>query len=132
MGERVVSTPLVLGDRIIFVTLIPNTDPCTPGGDSWVMQVSALTGGAPASSVFDFNNDEAFNDVDRYNLNVVSGIKSTVGIGKTPVVLTKDTSTGYLEMAGSTGGVMKVKTSLPLDPSLPSGSTSRVYWMQIQ
>lgn len=132
VGERVVSTPLVLGDRIIFVTLIPNTDPCTPGGDSWVMQVSALTGGAPASSVFDFNNDDAFNDVDRYNLNVVSGIKSTVGIGKTPVVLTKDTSTGYLEMAGSTGDVMKVKTSLPLDPGLPSGSTSRVYWMQIQ
>ena len=131
-GERVVSTSIMVGDRVQFVTLIPNTDPCSPGGDSWPMQLSAITGGAPSGSVFDFNNDDVFDDADRFNLNVVSGIKSTVGIGKTPVLLSKNSSISFLIMAGTSGGTQSIKTLTP--PALPgvSGSAARVYWMQIQ
>ena len=43
-GERVVSTPILRGDRIIFVTSIPNVHPCEYGGTGWIMELVALTG----------------------------------------------------------------------------------------
>lgn len=132
-GERVVSMPLIVGSRVIFVTLIPNTDPCTPGGESWLMELNALTGAAPPSSVFDFNNDDVFDDVDRFNLNVVSGVKSTVGISKTPVWLSKNEDVAFKELSGTSGGIATIKNKPdPSNPGGSSGSATRVYWMQIQ
>lgn len=131
-GERVVSMPLVIADRVIFVTLIPNTDPCTPGGESWLMELSVLTGGAPSESVFDLNNDDSFTDADKFHSNVVSGIKSTVGISKTPVWLAKDENIAFKELSGTSGGIATIKNKPAPPPVLSSGSTTRVYWFQIQ
>jgi type IV pilus assembly protein PilY1 len=127
-GERVVSTSLIKSDRVIFVTLIPNTDPCTPGGESWLMEISTLTGGALSESVFDLNNDDLFDTSDLVNSSVVSGVKSTVGISKTPVWLDKNNEIAFKELSGTSGGIATIKNK---GAGGGGGSVGRVYWMQI-
>jgi len=133
VGERVVSTPLIKSDRVIFVTLIPNTDPCSPGGESWLMEINTLTGGALSESVFDLNNDDLFDSSDYVANNagissVVSGFKSTVGISKTPVWLDKNNEIAFKELSGTSGGIATIKNK---GAGGGGGSVGRVYWMQI-
>ncbi|HHO67942.1 MAG TPA: hypothetical protein ENK12_02825 [Gammaproteobacteria bacterium] len=63
-GERVVVDPLLRNGRMIFSTLIPNTDPCGYGGAGWLMEIDAINGGRFAYSVFDLNGDGEFNAQD--------------------------------------------------------------------
>jgi type IV pilus assembly protein PilY1 len=135
-GERVISTPLLKYGRVIFVTLIPDAgDPCKPGGDSWLMELDAISGAAPTSSVFDFNNDGQFDSYDNLAGGGASGVKSTVGITKTPIWLDKDAGTGFKEMSGSSGEIMSLKNKgggPPPGPGPGGGTFKRIYWMQIQ
>lgn len=128
-GERVVSKPLIKFNRAIFVTVIPSTDACSPGGDSWLMELDLMSGGAPPTSVFDFNNDDAFDSSDEVSGQVVAGIKSTVGISKTPVWLDKSTTISFKIMTGTSGGFMGPKNK---GGGGGGGSVERVYWMQIR
>ncbi len=97
-GERVVSAPLLRRGRVVFTTLIPDTDSCSPGGGSWLLELDAMTGGRLISSVLDVNKDGDVTegdfvvivDPDDANKTIsvsVSGRKSTVGIVKTPAVI---------------------------------------------
>ena len=46
LGEKAVSNPVLVGGtvpRIIFTTLIPQTDACTAGGTSWLMELNPKT-----------------------------------------------------------------------------------------
>lgn len=129
-GERVVSTPIVVANRVIFVTLIPNTDPCSPGGESWLMEINTLTGAALNDSVFDLDNNDQFDANDLVNGSVASGVKSSVGISKTPVWLNKNADIAFKELSGTSGGIATIKNK-GLGGGLP-GTVGRVYWMQIQ
>lgn len=40
-GERMVTKPLLVYDRILFSTIIPNTDGCSFGGSGWLMELVA-------------------------------------------------------------------------------------------
>jgi type IV pilus assembly protein PilY1 len=135
-GERVISTPLLKYGRVIFVTLIPSAgDPCVPGGDSWLMELDAVSGAAPSSSVFDFNNDGKFDNYDNVPGGSAAGVKSTVGITKTPIWLDKDAGTGFKEMSGSSGDIMSLKNKGGGGTPPPvggAGTFKRIYWMQIQ
>ncbi len=134
-GERVVSTPIIKGDRVIFVTLIPKTDPCAPGGESWLMEVSILTGGALAEPVFDLNADNEFDTDDLVNDGVVAGIKSTVGISKTPVWLdTSDSNIAFKELSGTSGGIATIKNKgvEPPGGGGGGGTATRIYWIEIR
>ncbi|MGX2033040.1 PilC/PilY family type IV pilus protein [Methylocaldum gracile] len=134
-GERVISRALLKHDRIIFVTVIPSSDPCVSGGDSWLMELDAVTGGRTSISNFDFNADNVFDDADKLaSGNVSSGIKSTVGIAETPTWLQSETpGVAYKELSGTTGNIMSIKNRGPSDDEGGgSGSIERKYWMQIQ
>jgi type IV pilus assembly protein PilY1 len=63
-GERVVSKPALRGGQVVFVTNIPASDPCSPGGDSWVMKLDAFSG-KRLTHTYDLNDDGKFNDIDR-------------------------------------------------------------------
>lgn len=63
-GERVVSKPALRGDQVVFVTNIPTSDPCSPGGDSWVMKLDAFSG-KRLTHTYDLNDDGRFSDIDR-------------------------------------------------------------------
>ena len=67
-GERNVSNPILRAGRIIFVTVVPDTDLCNSGGSSWLMELDALSGGRLDESPFDLNNDGFFNLLDYVNV----------------------------------------------------------------
>lgn len=136
-GERVVSAALLKYGRVIFTTLIPSTDQCVPGGQSWLMELDAATGARTDGSSFDFNNDGEFDSTDKLaSGNAASGVKSTVGIAKTPVWLDDANNPGiaYKQLSGTSGNIMTIKNKG--DPNPPSGGgggpvPTRVYWYQI-
>ncbi|HYE34437.1 pilus assembly protein [Methylocaldum sp.] len=128
-GERVISRALLKYDRIIFITLIPSSDPCVFGGESWLMELDTLTGSRTGTSAFDFNNDSKFDGEDVLaSGHVSSGIKSTVGIGTTPLWLDSGVpGVGFKELSGTTGDIMSIKNRQPTATTAPQ----RIYWLQI-
>ncbi len=94
-GEKVVTRALVRGDRIIFTTLIPSADLCAAGGTSFIMELNTFTGSRLGYSVFDTNNDGAFNDGDFVLIEIdgvevrvpISGIDPGIGIAGSASVL---------------------------------------------
>jgi type IV pilus assembly protein PilY1 len=54
-GERVVVDPILRNGRFIVATTVPNADPCSAGGSSWLMEVDYLGGGRLNKAVFDVN-----------------------------------------------------------------------------
>lgn len=118
-GERVISPSLLRGNRLIFTTIIPSGDPCAAGGTSWLMELEAINGGRLSTSPFDINEDGVFTIDDLAKLLdtngdgtvdsrdkglVVSGKKSTIGIIKTPSVISAGTKE-YKYTSGSTGAL---------------------------
>ena len=137
-GERIVANPLVRNGRVIFPTLVPETDACSYGGTSWLMELDALNGARLSESPFDLDDDGSINtndyvqydsdgdgDIDENDEWVpVSGKQSTVGIIKTPGVI----STGPQEVkytSGSSGNI-EVTTESGGDNS------GRQSWIQIR
>ena len=134
-GERVISRALVRYDRVIFVTVIPATDPCIPGGSSWIMELDLLSGGRTVLSAFDLNADNDFNDTDKLaNGNTASGVKSTVGITKTPTWLEECVGSNckaIKELSGTSGGIMSLSNRKPPEAT-EAGTIRRIFWEQIQ
>ncbi len=95
--ERVVSRALVRGERVIFVTMIPDEDPCGFGGESWLMEMQAFSGSRLEVTPFDLVGDGNFNEDDFVEIPdpdgdgtirvPVSGLRSEVGVIKTPGVV---------------------------------------------
>lgn len=115
-GERVVSAPLLRHGRVIFTTLIPSDDPCKFGGDSFIMELAASSGGRLDYSAFDLNDDNLFNSADYVTVTIggvsqtvpVSGLASKVGIIKTPTVISAGEKE-YKLLSGTTGVIASVK-----------------------
>jgi len=101
-GERQISSSIIRNNKIIFTTLIPNSDPCGSGGDSWLMELDSRTGSPLRYSPFDLNGDTTFSSKDFYNGQSPSGLKSTVGITTTPNII-NDGSKEYKYTSGSSG-----------------------------
>ncbi len=138
-GERVISPSLLRGDRLIFTTVLPSGDPCAAGGTSWLMELEAVTGGRLSTSPFDINNDGVFTVVDLAQLLdtngdgvvnslddklVVSGKKSTIGIIKTPSVISAGTKE-YKYTSGSTGALESTTESA-------GANSGRQSWRQLR
>jgi type IV pilus assembly protein PilY1 len=88
VGERQVTNPIVRDDRIVFTTLIPNTDPCGSGGTSWLMELDLLSGSSLSTAPFDINRDGLFNDADKSGATHISGVQFTnAGILWAPGIL---------------------------------------------
>lgn len=112
-GERVVSNPILRNNRVIFSTLIPDTDPCSPGGTSWLMELDAMSGSRLTVSPFDLTGDRAFTDADLVTVTLpdgstikvpAGGIQSTVGITPEPGILAS-AAAEYKYSPGTTGNV---------------------------
>ncbi len=132
LGERAVSNPVLLGGtlpRILFTTLIPQSDACSFGGTSWLMEISPTNCGRLSQSVFDIDGDGTVtgDTGDLANGTVVSGINPGIGIMPEPVIL-RDPANGQDLKAetGSTGAVTTIKNYV-------SGSTGgRQSWRQLK
>ena len=84
-GERQVTNPVLSGSRIIFITTIPSDDPCSVGGNSWLMELKASSGQRLGATPFDTNGDGIFNSLDLLSGTPASG-QSITGIGQGPVI----------------------------------------------
>lgn len=135
-GERVVSAPLLRYGRVIFNTLVPSTDPCSGGGTSWLMELSQKTGGPLSYSVFDRNGDQLFNTADYVTVTSggssvqvpVSGLKSEVGITKTPAWISAG-GTDYKVQSGT--DTTKGQGGVQVTTNKGTGNRPRTSWRQL-
>lgn len=126
-GERVVSNPILRAGRVIFTTLIPDPDPCSYGGTSWLMELDAQSGGRLSYTVFDLNDDGRFNEQEFIEVDgemiPVSGLGSD-DIIESPAIV----SAGEIEYkyASGSSGTIHVVTELG------DGQSARQSWRQIK
>jgi type IV pilus assembly protein PilY1 len=96
------------------------------------MELDALGGSRTASSVFDINGDGKIDSEDQVTVIidgeavVVNGIKSTVGIVKTPAVIA-DGEIEYKYTGGSEGGIGVIR-----EKGSESDLIGRRSWRQLQ
>jgi type IV pilus assembly protein PilY1 len=132
-AERVVSYPLLRSGRIVFVTLIPSSNPCEYGGTSWLMELDATSGSRLASAQLDIYGasgapDAAINSQDMVTVSgtayAPSGKKSTIGIVKSPGVISGG-DMEYKYTSGSSGGLEMTRESA-------GGTGGRQTWVQLR
>jgi type IV pilus assembly protein PilY1 len=135
-AEKQVSRPLLRNGRIIFTTLIPDSDPCSFGGNSWLMELDALTGKRLQESPFDLKRDNQFTKEDMVEVTLpngatesrpVSGLQSTVGITPTPGILVDPMNPVEYMYTPGTSGDISVTVGNPGDDTL-----GRQAWRQLQ
>ena len=68
-GERSVTDPAIRAGKVVFNTLIPNTDACGFGGTGWVMEVDVMTGNRYDKPTFDTNGDDDISIADLVSYN---------------------------------------------------------------
>lgn len=128
-GERIVATPSLSKERVLFTTFIPRSDPCLSGGESWLLGVDGLSGGRLADSLFDVNNDRYFDSADIVSCGTAqcapSGFKLPDGTMDAPGNLFGDGS-DYGYNSGLGGEVDQ------FDLSGSGGSPGRMSWRQIK
>lgn len=122
-GERVAVDPVLRNGRAIFVSLVPNTDPCSAGGTGWLMEIDYLTGGQLPIRTLDTNGDNLVTTADA----LVAGMQ-LAGISSAPAIQTGyGSETTPLEnkyLNQSSGNVATVRES-----SSPF-SSRRMSWRQ--
>jgi type IV pilus assembly protein PilY1 len=92
-GEKALASPVVFYGKASFTTFIPNTDPCTYGGDSRVYVLNYLN----ATAVLDLDAD---GDLDR-SMDIGHGIP-------TEVVITLDAAGNAHGYIGAGGGIIQI------------------------
>ena len=82
-GERVIVRPEVRFGRVIFATFTPSANPCSAGGDGWIMVLDATSGARNQNAVIDINGDGNINITDNLNFagNDVAGSGLSTGGG---------------------------------------------------
>ncbi len=130
IGERVVNDAVIRGDRLVFTSMIPDSNACSYGGTGWLMEVDALTGGRLTYSAIDVNNDGAIDSADQVLLNgnlvPPSGSGSSEIINGPTVIEAEDGQYEYKYTSGSSGS---------MDTTLEIGSGTvygRQSWRQLK
>jgi len=131
-AERSVSRPLVYKGKVFFVTIIPSTDPCVPGGESWIWALNTQSGGEMPSVVWDIGGDDVFDDADRVGGTggeAPSGVKlGGLGLVSAPtLMLDKSSGIGHLLLSGTEGTGSK-----SFDDPTAGNPPTRVYWLEIR
>ena len=139
-NEKQVSTPIVRNGNVIFTTIIPETNPCSGGGRSWIMELSVLSGRRLDVAPFDINNDGKFDDKDLIPVTDANGdtvyippsalaSEDGMGILQSPGVVDGESESGpvqYKYSPGSSGSIQRI-TENP-----GAGTTGRQSWRQIR
>ena len=133
-GERAVTDPNIRAGRVIFNTLIPNTDPCGYGGSGWVMEVDVATGNRYDTPTFDTNADETISAADMVDYNNAAENTSGRQITSIPA------AAGYLRMPSCPPGACfenkYVNTSSGnvnvIGETAGLGTQGRKSWRQVQ
>lgn len=133
-GERVVDSPLLIGDHLIFTSIVPSGNPCDFGGTGWLYEMDPLTGGRVTYSVFDLDGDGLFDESDYVTVEIdgkevkvpVSGKQSSSGIITTPGVISAGTK--EYKLSSTSSGDVETTTEKPGE----GNRLGRSSWRQIR
>ena len=110
-GERVISDPIARSRKIIFTTFIPASDPCTPGGVSWLMELRLDTGGTVLKPAFDVTGDRFVDSNDVVQVGdttkMPTGTQLGEGLASTPAIVGSE-GIEFKFISRSTGEITKV------------------------
>lgn len=56
-GEKAISDPVIIDNKVLFISIVPNDNECDFGGDSFIMEADIRSGGRLATSPFDVDGD---------------------------------------------------------------------------
>ena len=121
-GERVVSDAQIVGDVLVFASIIPESNACQPDGRGYINALDAFTGTSTGPSFFDLDRDGKFDDetlADGGGTVPVGSIDLGVGMPTLPNVLR-----GLAVVGGSGGGTGGV-------PIRESRNVNRVSWREV-
>jgi len=134
-GERVNVEPILRGNRVIFVTLTPDENPCDDGGSSWIMELSANNGSRLKQPPFDVNGDGIINDSDLIKFGtdtdastITSGVRAKEGIVAKPGILNTGGKNAkeIKYLSGTSGNIETVNESIGID------NIDRQSWRQLR
>lgn len=101
-GERMFYGTQVFSTALFATTAIPADDPCSPGGNGWLLSIDPFTGGRLNAKIFLNRDPIAISNPDGSTTNYnVSGIGLT-SIPSSPILVRSDASSG--SGSGSTTG----------------------------
>nr|MDJ0806326.1 PilC/PilY family type IV pilus protein [Gammaproteobacteria bacterium] len=143
-GERQISNSILRDGKIIFTTLVPNEDPCSGGGYSWLMELDATDGTRLHYPPFDVTHDGDFNEDDYITPSVdmdgdgdidaddrvqipPSGKRSKEGIIASPGILTRPEEGDEFKYSPGTTGNIEVIRENP-----GPGATGRQSWRELE
>lgn len=129
-GERVIYDIELQRDFVVFSTLIPSTDPCSAGGEGWIMSLKQYNGGQPTveDPFFDINIDGGTSSEDTVEFVTGGGSEAPSGV--------KEMATGCVFVTLADGSEVCV-TGDPGDPeikSIPTGGENvlgRWMWQEL-
>jgi len=127
-GELVPSNPLLRGGNVIFTTLLPSGDLCSPGGSSFIMELNAQSGGPPLFQSFDNNGDFVVTKEDEFGELVTAGFQvDGTGVYSDPTILFNPATGLDLKVVNtSTGSLVNVVEREPL------GGIGRQQWRRLR
>jgi len=95
-GERMIANPRVRNGRVLFVTVVPGSDPCTPGGKTRLMELNVNTGARLDGSPFDLNGDGRIDDNDFVQVTLPDGTRQPFPVSSVAVSVDYGTSPGII------------------------------------
>lgn len=111
VSERLVTSPLLLSNRLFFGTGIPKAaEQCVPGGKGWIMGLNPLTGSVTKSatdkefSVIDVKLDGRSTDDDKVNFQGGAAFVSGYAVNGIPTELTFVSNSSSKSVPGGTNG----------------------------
>jgi type IV pilus assembly protein PilY1 len=138
-GEMQVTDSVVDNGQVFFTTLIPNSDPCSGGGRSWLMVLNVFSGGRLDTAPFDLNADGNFNSSDYVTLSdgtkvPTSGLGLNDGIGSKPAILSSNDTATSINGGGSDLIVINSSNGTPTSLKKNPGPrvVGRQSWRQVR
>ena len=139
-GELVAAELRVRGDRVIFTSMVPSTEPCDYGGESWLIEVSYLSGQRPDLILFDLDDSMAFDEADLMEVTVsndedgttervtlnANAKRSGIGIVQQPAII----SDGSREYKYASGGLPAAVEVTRENPGTAAGG--RASWVELR
>lgn len=122
-GERMFYGTQVFSTALFATTAIPAEDPCSPGGNGWLLSIDPFTGGRLNARIFLNRDPIAVSNSDGSTTNYnVSGIGLT-SIPSSPILVRSDASSGSGASGGS-GGTTGGEAGEDGDSGTDTGTTT--------
>jgi Tfp pilus tip-associated adhesin PilY1 len=124
-GERVIKDVLINDGRAFVVSFIPNSSPCSGGGDSFIYILDACTGGRLDVAQFELGNDvdnliDLDGDPTTTDDLVASTAKLYTGMLHEPTFVSKDGGKDKIYISSTTGEI--------LEEDIPAEPSGMIYW----